>query len=91
MRGGDSIAAGRGSTNCLATQGWTDQQWSSGIAAGGSVRKTELPLGSRRGKASGGRKGESPELGNGVFQRVLVTTSRLQKLVRGIELGGQAA
>jgi hypothetical protein len=55
------------------------------------VRKTELPLGSRRGKASGGRKGESPELGNGVFQRVLVTTSRLQKLVRGIELGGQAA
>lgn len=52
------------------------------------MRKAELPLGSKRGKASGGRKGESPVLGNGVFQRVLVTTSRLQRLVRSIELGG---
>jgi hypothetical protein len=34
--------------------------------------------------ACGGRKGESPKLGSGVFQRMLVTTSRLQKLVRGI-------
>jgi len=52
------------------------------------VRKAELPLGSKRGKAGGGREGESPGLGNGVFQRVLVTTSRLQRLVRSIELGG---
>jgi hypothetical protein len=43
----------------------------------------------------GGRKGESPELGNGAIQRVLVTTSRLQKLARGIfsrrERGAQAS
>jgi len=88
MRGDDSIAAGRSSTNCLATQGWTDQQWSSGTAAGGFVRKAELPLGSRHGKAGGGMKGASPDPGKGVFQRVLVTTSRLQRLVRGIVLGG---
>jgi hypothetical protein len=31
-----------------------------------------------------GRKGESPKLGSSVFQRVLVTTSRLQRSVRGI-------
>lgn len=44
---------------------------------------------------SGGRKGASPELGSGTIQRVLVTTSRLQKLVRGIfsrlERGAQAS
>jgi hypothetical protein len=34
--------------------------------------------------ACGGRKGESPKLGSGVFLRILVTTSRLQRLVRGI-------
>jgi hypothetical protein len=34
--------------------------------------------------ACGGQKGESPELESGVFQRMLVTTSRLQRLVRGI-------
>jgi hypothetical protein len=31
-----------------------------------------------------GRKGASPELENGAIRRVLVTTNRLQKLVRGI-------
>jgi hypothetical protein len=33
---------------------------------------------------SGGRKGASLELENGAIRRVLVTTSRLQKLIRGI-------
>jgi hypothetical protein len=42
-----------------------------------------------------GRKGASLELESGAIQRVLVTTSRLQKLVRGIffrlERGAQAS
>lgn len=85
--GGGSIAASRSSTYCLAAQGWTDQQWSPGVAAAGFVARSELPLVPRDAEGGSGLKGESPRLGNGVFQRVLVTTSRLQRLVRGIFLG----
>jgi hypothetical protein len=42
--GGDAIAASRGSTNCQAPQGQTDQQWSSGIAATGNAHEDEFPL-----------------------------------------------
>jgi hypothetical protein len=75
----------------LGYPGLAGQQWSSSVATSSTARKAELPLGSRRGKARGGQRGESPKLGNGVFLRVLVTTSRLQRLVRGIFLGGTAA
>jgi hypothetical protein len=49
-----------------------------------AFRKLGRRLG-RKGEAGrGGRKGESPKLGSSAVQRVLVTTSRLQRLVRSI-------
>jgi hypothetical protein len=38
----------------------------------------------KREAGRGGRKGESLKLGSGVFLRMLVTTSRLQRSRRGI-------
>lgn len=93
-RGSDSIAASRSSTNCLATQGWKGQQWSHSVAEAGGATRSEFPFVLTGAEGSSGRKGESLTLGNGVFPRVLVTTSRLQRLGRGICLertGGATA
>jgi hypothetical protein len=51
---------------------------------GGHEWKLGRRLEGKRVGARDGRKGESPKLGSGVFLRMLVTTSRLQRLVRGI-------
>jgi hypothetical protein len=59
--------------NGRSTSPWTVAFWKLGRRLG------------RKGEAGrGGRQGESPKLGSSVFQRVLVTTSRLQRSVRGI-------
>jgi len=59
--------------NGRSTSPWTAPFWKLGRRLG------------RKGEAGcGGRQGESPKLGSRVFQRVLVTTSRLQRSVRGI-------
>jgi hypothetical protein len=59
--------------NGRAASSWTVAFWKLGRRLG------------RKGEAGcGGRKGESPKLGSSAVQRVLVTTSRLQRLVRSI-------
>jgi len=73
------------------TQGWRRQRWPSSVAVDGFAQKAGLPPSRMRAEGHGGRKGVSLELGNGVSFRVLVTTSRLQRLVRGILLAGRAA
>jgi len=85
--GSDSIAASRSSANCLTVQGWVGQQWSPGIAETGHAITSELPLVPKGAESGSGPAGESRRLGNRRFLRVLMTTSRLQRLVRGISLG----
>lgn len=91
LGGGYPIAAGRGSANCAVAQGSADQQRSPSVAARRTASKAELPLSPRSGEAAAIRRRESARPGNGGFQRVLVTTSRLQRLVRGIFPGGLEA
>jgi len=84
-RGSVSIAASRSSANCLAAQGWTDQQWSFRRRRGSSHHEERPPNRFNKGaKGRGGLVSESSKLGNEVFQRVHVTTNWLQRLVRGI-------
>jgi len=89
--GQSSIAAGRSSTNCSVAQGSAGQKRSPGTPPGTGARKAGLPLSSMREWVRGGQRCESAAPGNGRFQRVLVTTSRLQRLVRGIFPHGPAA
>jgi hypothetical protein len=88
-RGDGLVAAGRRSTNCVADPRLGRQQWQSSVAEGGLGLRAGLPPRRKHEENHGGRKGESPRLGNGVTPRVLVTTSRLQRLVRGISLMGR--
>ena len=69
---------------CVATQGRRCRQRLFGVVVGEHERKLGRRLEGKRVGACGGRKGESPKLESGVFSRILVTTSRLQRLVRGI-------
>jgi hypothetical protein len=88
--GGDGlVAAGQRSTNCVADPRLGRQQWQSSAAEDGLGLRAGLPPRRRHEENHGGRKGASPRLGNGVTPRVLVTTSRLQRLARGISLVGR--
>jgi hypothetical protein len=73
------------------TQGRRRQQWQSGVAEDGLGQKAGLPPRRKLEEVRGGYEGESPGLGDGVTPRVLVTTSRLQRLVRSISLVERAA
>jgi len=74
------VAAGRRSTNCAADPRLESQQWQSGVAEDGLGRKAGLPPRRMHEEDRGGRKGESPELGNGVTPRVLVTTESVAEI-----------
>jgi hypothetical protein len=84
LRGDGAGSSWRRSVNCVATQGRGRRQRPIDVAVDGHVWKLERRLGRKGETGCSGRKGESSKLGSGVFQRVLVTTSRLQRLVRGI-------
>lgn len=84
LRGGVAGCGWRRGINCVSTQGRRCRQRLFGVAVGGNVWNLGHWLERKRGAGRGGRKGESLKLGNGAFQRMLVTTSRLQRLVRGI-------
>jgi hypothetical protein len=84
LRGGEAGSGWRRSTNCVTTQGRRCRQRLFGAVVDGNAWNLGRWLGRKRGAGRGGRKGESLKLGDGVFQRMLVTTSRLQRLVRDI-------
>jgi hypothetical protein len=86
-----SPARGRGvgsswrrSVNCVATQGRRCRQRLFGVAVDGNAWKLGRRPEGKRGSGCGGRKGESLKLESGVFRRVLVTTSQLQRSGRSI-------
>jgi hypothetical protein len=86
-----SPARGRGvgsswrrSVNCVATQGRRCRQRLFGVAVDGDAWKLGRRPEGKRGTGCGGRKGESLKLESGVFRRVLVTTSQLQRSGRSI-------
>jgi hypothetical protein len=83
-RGGDAGSSWRRNTKCVATQGRRCRQRLFGVAVDDGASKLGRRSEGMREAGRGGRQGESPKLGSGAFQRVLVTTSRLQRLVRGI-------
>lgn len=76
-------AAGRHSVNCVATQGWIGRQRLSGVARDCTfaVRRFYCRSADSGPQRAERRKPEAWELGVG---RMLVTTSRLQRLARGI-------
>jgi hypothetical protein len=84
LRGGEAGSGWRRSTNCVTTQGRRCRQRLFGAVVDGNAWNLGRWLGRKRGAGRGGRKGESLKLGNGVFQRIRVTTSRLQRLGRDI-------
>jgi hypothetical protein len=83
-RGGGVGSSWWRGVNCVATQGRRCRQRLFGVAVDSDAWKLGRRPVWKRGAGCGGRKGESLKLGSGVFQRVLVTTSRLQRSVRSI-------
>jgi len=83
-RGDGLVAAGHRSTNCVADPRLETPAMAIQRRRERPRAEAGLPPRRRHEDDRGGRKGESPTLGNGVTPRVLVTTSRLQRLVRGI-------
>lgn len=80
----DLAAAGWRTVKCVATQGWRCRQRLSGVVTDRTVRAsascawTGVQDGLRR------SEGREPQAWESTIQRVLVTTSRLQMLARGI-------
>jgi hypothetical protein len=90
--GGDgSAAAGRGSTNCAVDPGLETPAMAIQRCRGRPRVEGWAPTQPEARGWSRQAEGESRKAGNGVALGVLVTTSRLQRLVRGICLMERAA
>jgi hypothetical protein len=84
-REGQGVGSSWGrSVNCVTIQGRRCRQRLFGVAVDGGGWKLGRRSEGKLGTGRGGRKGESLKLGSGVFRRVLVTTSRLQRSGRSI-------
>jgi hypothetical protein len=84
LRGDDAGSGWRRGTNRVTTQGRRCRQRLFGVAVDSDVWKLGRRFEGKHEAGRGGRKGESLKLGGGVFRRILVTTSRLQRSRRGI-------
>jgi hypothetical protein len=83
-RGDGLVAAGQRGTNCVADPRLVMPAMASQRRRGWLGLRAGLPPRRKHERGRGGQEGESPMLGNGVTSRVLVKTSRLQRLARGV-------